>query len=360
MATTPRLEEWMRLNKERLRHGYIWNEYVQDLYEFPKNFAPPRDLGDDIDIQRMDIHDWPLYRIYCRPTPIRPGTMLYCHGGDFVNEIVSQHYRLAAQIARDAGMSILIPIYPLLPRPTATFEKVVGELCDIVTQSWTEGRWFIDSIGGDSVGGTLAMLTMQRLIRTQSPFASHIKSLILMSPLLDCNLDHRETIRLEANDPWLGIDGLVKACRQFNRWNVSGYEHAITLDLSDPRASPLFGDISGLPPTLLLSGTRDMLCADARRLSARFQNGDTSENAQEWIAGSVELEGFKYVEAEDMLHVWPLMASPEGAEAREVIMEFLRTHKPVPSWLQEEGSQDKSSLDRSLLTEPNEGRTERM
>lgn len=171
------------------------------------------------------------------------------------------------------------------------------------------------------------MLTMQRLIRMQSRWVSRIKSLILISPLLDCNLDHREVIKLEANDPWLGIDGLAKACRLFNRWRVAGHENSTCLDLSDPRVSPLFGDIADLPATLLLSGTRDLLCGDARRLSARFGNGDTSENAEECIAGSVELEGFTYIEAEDMLHVWPLMASPEGAEAREVIMQFLRTHK---------------------------------
>jgi acetyl esterase/lipase len=333
MAATPRLEEWMRLSKERLRDTDIMHQYILDLYEFPPNFSPPQDLGHDIFIERVDIHHWPLYRISTRSSL---GAMLYCHGGDFVNEIVSQHYQLAAQIAREAEISVLIPIYPLLPRPTARFEQVVSGLCEIVAIH----HFNVISIAGDSAGGTLAMLTMQRLIRTQSPGASRIKSLILIPPLLDCSLSHRETINLEPDDPWLGIDGLHLAARLFNRDPVTLIPW---IERADPNVSPLFGNIADLPATLLLSGTRDLLCADARRLSARFRNGDTSENAEECIAGSVELEGFKYVEAEDMLHVWPLMASLEGAEAREVIMDFLRKHKRVPRMLQEQKVQDQAT-----------------
>lgn len=55
-----------------------------------------------------------------------------------------------------------------------------------------------------------------------------------------------------------------------------------------------------------------------------------------------------------MLHVWPLMASPEGAEAREVIMEFLRTHRPMPPWLQEQNVQDQATGTDHHQTESDE------
>ncbi|KAH7191839.1 Alpha/Beta hydrolase protein [Fusarium flagelliforme] len=309
MASTPRLEEWMRLSKERLTSTSIMRKYIDVLYIRPRSFSPPEDLGPGVKIERVDIDEWPLYRISTSPATAGPA-LLYCHGGDFVNEIVSQHYKLAAQIARDTGLVVEIPIYPLVPRRTASFEWVVEGLCDLLTQS------NIVSIAGDSVGGTLAILTMQHLIRKQPLVASRVKSLILISPLLDCTLNHPQTRELEAMDPWLGVDGLRLASEEFSGG----------LELSDPRASPLFGNIADLPATLLLSGTRDLLCADARRLSARFLNGGMSENAEECIAGSVELEGFKYIEGEDMLHVWPLVNSPEGAEVRDVIMEFLKKH----------------------------------
>ena len=300
----------MRLSKERLTSTSIMRQYIDSLFIRPRRFSPPEDLGPGVNIDRVDIDEWPLYLISTSSATAGPA-LLYCHGGDFVNEIVSLHYKLAAQIARDTRLVVFIPIYPLVPRGKATFEWVVKGLCDIVTQT------NIISIAGDSAGGTLALLTMQRLIRKQPLVASRVKSLILISPLLDCTLNHPQTRKLESIDPWLGVDGLRLASEEFSGG----------LELSDPRASPLFGDIADLPATLLMSGTRDLRCADARRLSARFRHGDTTEKAEEWISGSVELEGFKYVEAQDMLHVWPLTASPEGAEARELIMEFVKSHQ---------------------------------
>ncbi|KAJ4136508.1 hypothetical protein NW768_004123 [Fusarium equiseti] len=316
MATTPKLQEWMRLSKERLTNKSIMHEYIQNLDIRPKTFSPPENLGLDVNIERADVHDWPLYRISTSSATHGPA-LLYCHGGDFVDEVVSQHYRLAAQIARDTGLDVLIPIYPLVPRPTATFERVISGLCEIVKQT----KQHIVSIAGDSAGGTLAMLTMQHLISTQPTVASRVKSLILISPLLDCTLSHPQTFELEAIDPWLGVDGLRLAAEMFSEG----------LELSDPKVSPLFGNIADLPATLLMAGTRDLLCADARRLSARFRNGQTGR-AEDCIAGCFEMQGFKYVEGEGMIHVWPLTTATNGpgSEARTVIMEFVKAHIDDP------------------------------
>jgi hypothetical protein len=70
-----------------------------------------------------------------------------------------------------------------------------------------------------------------------------------------------------------------------------------------------------------MCGTQDMLCADARRLSAKYQGKDASE----CVPGSVDLENFTYVEASDMLHVYPLLPHWEGGEARKQIVEFIST-----------------------------------
>ncbi|RBR23153.1 uncharacterized protein FIESC28_04148 [Fusarium coffeatum] len=192
-------------------------EYIDSLFIRPRSFSPPEDLGPGVNIERVDIDEWPLYRISTSSATAGPA-LLYCQGGDFVNEIVPQHYKIAAQIARDTGLAVEIPIYPLVFRGKATFEWVVEGLCDITTQT------NIVSIAGDSVGGTLAMLTMQSLIRKQPHVASRVKSLILISPLLDCTLNHPQTRKLEAIDPWLGVDGLRLASEEFSGG----------LELSDP------------------------------------------------------------------------------------------------------------------------------
>ncbi|KAI6755977.1 hypothetical protein HG530_011713 [Fusarium avenaceum] len=310
--------QWIRRSKSIFTDARKMREHIQALSIRPQSFSPPQNLGPDIIIERVDIHEWPLYRISSSPSFSEVGNaadrpaMLYCHGGAFVNEIVSAHYKFVAQVARDTGLDVLVPIYPLIPRPTTTAEQLIAGLHRIITRC----KQPIVSIAGDSAGGTLAMLTMQNLIRMKSELASRVTSLVLMSPLLDCTMSHPEAQALETNDPWLGIAGGRVATDLFRGgWAAS-----------DPRVSPLFADIIDFPPTMLLSGTHDMLCADARRLSARFRGSDVSAKCETGIAGSVELERFTYVEVEEMLHVWPLMPAPESAEARTRIMAFLRKY----------------------------------
>ncbi|KAG4262693.1 hypothetical protein FPRO03_10056 [Fusarium proliferatum] len=306
---------WIRRSQAQFLTARNMREHIQAQYIRPQSFSPPQTLGSDITIERVDVNNWPLYRISSSPFSPEKGdetnrpAMLYCHGGAFVNEIVSQHYKLVAQIAKDTRLDVLVPIYPLIPRPTATAQQIVGGLHEIMAQI----KQPIVSIGGDSAGGNLAMLLAQHLVRMQSDLISQVRSLVLISPALDGTFSHPEIKRLGSSDPWLSPEGLHVVSDMFSGG----------LAASDPRISPLFGDIADLPPILLLSGTHDMLCADARRLSARFRHGGISPGMDAWVAGSVELERFKYVEVEEMIHVWPLMPSPEGAEARKTIVKFI-------------------------------------
>nr|RBQ85574.1 hypothetical protein FVER53263_10515 [Fusarium verticillioides] len=309
---------WIRRAQTQFLTARNMREHIQAQYIRPQSFSPPKNLGPDISIERVDVHDWPLYRISSSPfspkvgdQPNRPA-MLYCHGGAWVNEIVTQHYNLVAQIARDTGLDVLVPIYPLIPRPAATAVQVIAGLHEIMNRV----KQPIVSIGGDSAGGNLAMLLAQHLVREKSDLISRVRSLVLISPALDCTLSHPETKRLGVNDPWLSHGGLHVAT---DMWSGG-------LERSEPRVSPIFGDIADLPPLLLLSGTHDLLCADARRLSARFRNDSTSTHTDDWVAGSVELDKFKYVEVEEMIHVWPLIPSPEGAEGRKTIVGFIRKY----------------------------------
>ena len=87
----------------------------------------------------------------------------------------------------------------------------------------------------------------------------------------------------------------------------------------DWRISPLYGDLSVLPKTLLLTGTRDILHPDCLVFAERAREA------------GVEVELF--VEP-GMLHVWPLMAIPEARRARDRMVAFLNeveSAKPVAS-----------------------------
>ena len=95
----------------------------------------------------------------------------------------------------------------------------------------------------------------------------------------------------ERNDPWLGIPGGLEAIRMYSAG----------IDRSDWHISPLYGDLSVLPKTLLLTGSHDLLSPD---------NLIFAEKAR---AAGVEIE---VVYEEGMFHVWPLIDMPE-ARARQ-------------------------------------------
>ncbi len=300
--------KWIRQSKVLLDSAEKTLKTVHDDYIRPHDFHPPTNLGSDIIITRVDVHDWPLYKLSAQITLTENQprkALLYVHGGAFFREIVNQHWYFAAQIARETGLDVLIPIYPLLPRPGATAQRLTVGLVDICRLS----KQPVVSIGGDSAGGMLALLTAQQLRDTQPELFTQVCSLVLISPIVDCGLDHPEVVRLAEIDPWLGLYGLRTVTQML----------AADLPLKHPVISPLYGDVGNLPPTLLLCGTQDMLCADARRLKSRF----TGKDIDEAVAGSLDKDHFVYVEEEDMIHVWPILPHPEGARGRRFIINFI-------------------------------------
>jgi acetyl esterase/lipase len=304
--------KWIRQTKVIFESPEATRKSLRDGYIRPENFQPPTNLGSDIIIDRVDMHDWPLYKISSQDssTDNQPRkTLLYIHGGAFFREIVPQHWYISAQIARETDLDVLVPIYPLVPRPGATAEKLAAGLVDICRLSTQP----VVSIAGDSAGGMLALATTQQLRDAESELFNQVKSLVLISPVLDLKLDHPEVVRLSKIDPWLGIGGIRE---------VVAPKMAAGLPMHDPIVSPLYGSIDNLPPTILFSGTSDMLCADARRLKSKFAWRDIDEA----VPGSVETDRLIYVEKEDQIHVWPILPTPEGAEARNLIVHFINKY----------------------------------
>lgn len=82
-------------------------------------------------------------------------------------------------------------------------------------------------------------------------------------------------------------------------------------DVRDPRASPLFGDLRGLPPLLLQVGTAEILEDDAVRFAGKVRAAGGSVTLEQWP---------------DMIHVWQRFAVmlPEARDAIEKIGAFVK------------------------------------
>lgn len=256
---------------------------------------PPASLHQHLDIQMHTVDGFPVYEI--APRAGEQKRMLYLHGGAYVFEITPYHWHLIADMANRLGYGITVPIYPIAPEHD--FHAMFGMVGDVYRRMLDETEAEDIVFMGDSAGGNMAVVLTMMAAEQALPLPSRH---VLISPGLDMSLSNPEVFEAERRDPWLGISGGMEAVRLYS----AGF------DRSDWHISPLYGDLSVLPKTLLLTGSHDLLSPD----NLIF--------AQKARAVGVEVE---VVYEEGMFHVWPLIDMPEARRARDSIVTFLAGEK---------------------------------
>lgn len=221
-------------------------------------------------------------------TPLR---VFYLHGGAYVMDMGAVQWRMVTGLVDRTGAEVVVPLYPLAP------EHRVGEGLAAVEGVY---RTLVEAAGadsvvmiGDSAGGGLALALAHRL----RDAGAHLPAaLILLFPWLDATLSGADQPALQADDPLLSIPRLREAGAM---WAGDG-------DPAAPAASPLFAAQSGLPPTLVLVGTHDVLLSDSRRFAARCP--------------AVTLHEYP-----GMFHGWTCAPIPEAARALDQVATFAAT-----------------------------------
>ncbi len=150
-------------------------------------------------------------------------------------------------------------------------------------------------IGGRSAGGNLAVATVLRARDERLPMPA---GLVLLSPQLDLTEsgDSFEVNRM--------VDVMLPGSLMPNN-----LLYANGMDLAHPYLSPLFGDLAGLPPVFLQSGTRDLFLSNAVRMHRALRRA----------GAAAELHVF-----EAMPHGGFMGATPEDRELAEEIARFVR------------------------------------
>ena len=212
--------------------------------------------------------------------------LFYLHGGAYIHNFDKNHWKSIADIARQTGCGFVAPNYPLLPLHTAVeaHRLVLGLYSDLVKR--VPARRIV--VAGDSAGGGFALSLAQEARDAGLPVPGR---LILISPFVDiCGGDES----LQDKDTWLQVD----ACR------ACGHAWAGGLEEKDPMVSPLYGDMRGLPPTDLYSGTYDVLYTDIIKVERKLR-----EDGVDAVLHTAEKFG----------HVYPLYPVREGKKARREI-----------------------------------------
>jgi epsilon-lactone hydrolase len=223
--------------------------------------------------------------------------LLYLHGGGYVLGLTS-HLRLAAWMCQASGAQTYMIDYRLAPEhpyPAALEDATAAYLA--LLEQYPAGNIVI---AGDSAGANLALVTAIALRDAKLPPPA---ALGLISPWAD--LTHSgETMRTHAHrDPMIRQD-----------WGSANARHyAGGMPLDDPRISPLFAELKGLPPMLIHVGSEETLLSDAERLA---------ESAG--IAGvAVQLHRYEGLWHDFQLHAGVL---PEASQSIAEMGEFLRSH----------------------------------
>jgi epsilon-lactone hydrolase len=259
----------------------------------PPTYAPPPRLGRRVDVVAgVSPEGWPVYEVAARGGRTT-GHLVFLHGGAYFRELRSWHWWFVEGLVRRTGLTVLVPVYPLAPVGTA--DTVVPAALELVRDVLRyPGRSVF--LAGDSAGAGMALAVAQELLRTDDrPLAG----LVLVSPWVDITCDDPGVAARAHVEPWLQAPGLREA----------GVAYRGPLAHDHPWVSPIHGELAGLPPMLVLSGTDDILNADAHRLV----DGVTH------VGGEAEL-----VEEPGMIHDYPLHPTPEGRTARTLIAEWCR------------------------------------
>lgn len=252
----------------------------------PSTFGPPKRLRGDVRIDVRHDDGWPVYTL--TPTTDTPlGSLIYLHGGGWVNEIATQHWHLAAQIAAEASTVVTVPIYPLVPFGAS--ESVTNRVV-AMAEAHIE-RYGTVALAGDSAGGQIALCAAMAL-RDKGVI---LPATVLISPAVDLTFTNPRIPAVQPSDPWLAVPGGQTLAKLW----------CGDRELTDPVVSPLFGDFTGLGALTVLSGTRDILNPDANLLVTKAK------------ASGVEVQ---YTEVSGQLHVYPLLPTAMGARARRAIV----------------------------------------
>jgi acetyl esterase/lipase len=285
----PRLRKSRELDTEPAERARVeaWHRSLDR--SFPTTAV--RGFAKKWDVSASDI-GFPSYVLTPRGRPVHR-TLYFVHGGGYMGPIDAFHVRYATRLADAIGARIVMPDYPLAPEHT--WKESHDALVEDAAHWAAEPGGIV--LAGDSAGGGLALaMALSMRDRGLTP-ATH---LLLHAPWVDLTTSTPETVAADAVDTWLNLSKL----EVYARWWAGSEE-----DLGRPEPSPALADLAGLPPALMLYGTRDLLAPGCQLLVRRAAEAGWDLTA---------------IEEPDLIHVYGLLPFvPEAKRAFGQAVDFL-------------------------------------
>ncbi|MEG0383397.1 MAG: alpha/beta hydrolase [Solibacillus sp.] len=268
----------------QLMDQFIAEKYNALPYELDKKFQEKHEIN------QLDLNGMTYYVVNGQINPKK--VIFYFHGGAYINDPLIFHWRHLVKLAEKTNYTIVVPIYPKLPRFTYVDAfTAIHALYDKLLKQYDAPFIFM----GDSAGGGLALALAQDVKLHKKKQPAHV---VLYSPWLDVSGLNPEYKEIEKIDPMLGLAGAQKL----------GKLWAGPSDIMNNLISPLHGPIDGIGKIALFVGSSEMLIVDARMFLEKAKKEDV---------------GILYFEYPKMNHVFPVFPIPEASRALNTVVSII-------------------------------------
>jgi epsilon-lactone hydrolase len=263
-------------------------------------YAESLELAEGILLRPETISDVPCLWVEHESSQ-NQSMVMYVHGGGLIAGSSVTHREFASRLVKRIRRRVLLVDYRLAPEHSfpAALDDLVAVYADLIARMQAKDITF----GGDSTGAGLALAALTKLRddgRALPAGAFFISGHFDMT-LSGDSMDSRREV-----DPFTSRESLERAIR----WYTNG------ADCKLPLVSPVFADLSMLPPILVQVGDDEILLSDSVRVAERIRKSGGRAELRVWTA---------------MWHTWPMYVGlPEADGALKEVGEFLERFASRP------------------------------
>jgi len=233
--------------------------------------------------------------------------LLYIHGGGFAVGSAKSHRVVTERLSRELGVAVFAVNYDMIPdgkRAKGIQDCRYAYQWLLANNPNNQQECYRIYVAGDSAGGNLT-LSLIGWLKQQA--IRQVDAAIAICPCIDSTFSYG-SLSYNAKTDFL-LSPIMGKFHHFPQFVLLIWIAILfRMNPRDPQVSPIFANLSGLPPILIQASDTEMMVDDSRRYTNKARSQGSNVRLQTWS---------------NMLHVWHLFDLEEADEAYIEIGKFV-------------------------------------